>query len=147
MWMLDPIFSRKHFFRSFADMAESLPSDDRREDQRFTDVSSEPDKLLPPLPSIIQLPTDGSSSLYEAVKPICHLVEDLPNRVAYSLGKCQNPKDVLTIDESAAIYLYTLQWPPGEISFYTMFNRSLRDENRVKLVPFHQYLNLFMSAD
>ena len=27
-----------------------------------------------------------------------------------------------------------------------MLNRTLRDENRAKLAPFHQYLNLFMSA-
>jgi hypothetical protein len=125
---------------------QSLSSNNkRRDEQRFTDVGKEPDRLLPPLPPIVQLHS-SASLLHEATKPIQHLVEDLPNRVAYSLERCKNPKDGLTNDESAAIFLYTLQWPPGKTSFNTVFNRVLRDENRAKIVPFHQYLNLIMSA-
>ena len=117
----------------------------RGKNQRFTDVSKEPDKILPPLPFTTQLHS-SASSLYEAVKPICHLVEVLLSQVAISLEKCKDPEDGLTPDESAAIYLYTQQWPDGKISFYTLFNRTLRDENRAKLVPFRQYFALFMSA-
>lgn len=124
---------------------QSLPPNRRLGDQRFTDVSKESNQLLSPLPPIAQVHF-GTSSLYEAIKPIQHLVKDLPNRVSYALERCKNPIDGLTHDESAAIFLYTQQWPHGQISFYTMFNRTLRDENRTKLVPFHQYLNLIMSA-
>ncbi|CAF4086827.1 unnamed protein product [Rotaria sp. Silwood1] len=124
---------------------ESSSYKKRSDNQRFIDVGKEPDKILPPLPSISQLHS-SASSLHEAVKPIHHLVEDLPYRVAYSLERCKNPKDGLTPDESAAIFLYTQQWPPEKTSFYTMFNRTLRDENRAKLAPFHQYFNLFMSV-
>ncbi|CAF1360624.1 unnamed protein product [Adineta steineri] len=126
---------------------EQLPSSHKRRDnERFSDVSDERNKMLPPLSPITHLQPTASSSLYEVVRPIHHLVEDLSNQVEYSLDKCKNPKDGLTQDEAAAVYLYTLQWPTEKISFYTMFNRALRDENRMKLVPFHQYLNLFMSA-
>lgn len=125
--------------------AKLSPSQKRGDSQRFTDVSEESNNMLSPLPPIIHQHS-RTSSLQEAIQPICLLVEDLPNRVAISLERSQNPKDGLTRDESAAIYLYTQQWPPGKISFYTMFNRALRDENRTKIAPFSQYLNLFMSA-
>ena len=124
---------------------QSSSFDRRREDQRFTDAGKEPDKAIPPLPSIVQS-LSSITSLFDAVQPISHLVKDLPNRVMYSLQRCQNPTDGLTTDESAAIFLYTQQWPHGEMSFYTIFNRILRDENRAKLVLFHQYLNLIMFA-
>ncbi|CAF1434789.1 unnamed protein product, partial [Didymodactylos carnosus] len=116
----------------------------RQDRKRYLDVNNEPDKALPPLLLVSSKQT--VLPLREAVKPIQHLVEDLPNKVSYSLEKCKNPKDDLTRDESAALYLYSLQWPEGKPSFYTMFNRSLRDEDRAKLVPYHDYLNLFMSA-
>jgi hypothetical protein len=73
-------------------------------------------------------------------------MKDLPERVTYSLERCENPQDGLTHDESAAIFLYTQQCPHDQISFYTLLNRALRDENRTKLVPFYQYLNLLTSA-
>ena len=117
----------------------------RGSNQRFTDVGQESGKILPTLPPVVHQQS-SAISLQEAIKPICHLVEDLPNRAVISLQKCQNPKDGLTVDESAAIHLYTQQWPFDKISFYTMLNRALRDENRAKIIPFAQYLNLFMSA-
>ena len=131
-------------------MASAKPSSSsnskRGDYQRFIDVGKESNNtLLPPLTPIIHQHS-STSSLQEAIQPICHLVEDLPKRVAISLERCQNPKDGLTRDESAAIYLYTQQWPPDKSSFYATLNRALRDENRENIAPFSRYLNLFMSA-
>jgi hypothetical protein len=110
--------------------------------QRFFDVDEEPDKMIPPL-SISITGSKGSLLLRECVKPVenLNLVDDLSNQVTLSLKKCQYPKDGLTQDQSAALYLYSL---PG--SFYTMFNGVLRDEDRTRSIPFHDYYRLFMSA-
>lgn len=117
-------------------------SDSQKYD-RFTDVDNEPNKILPALP----LSTSQScQSLHEAVKPVEHLLDDLSSRVSHALNKCKSPKDGLTCDESAALYLYSLQWSKGQDSFYTIFNRALRDEDRRMAAQFQKYLNLFMSA-
>ena len=127
-------------------MATASPTakEKRHQNQRFSDVSEEPDKILPPLPPMV--PASSILSLHRAVEPIHHLVNDLPNKVSYSLDRCKNPQDGLTQEESATIYLYTLQWPLGQDSFFTMFNRALRDENRAKMIPFQHYYQLFMAA-
>ncbi|CAF3989888.1 unnamed protein product [Rotaria sp. Silwood2] len=110
--------------------------------QRFLDINEEPDKPLPSLPISITR-RKQIKSLCECVEPILNLklVEDLLNKVTYSLEICKNPKDGLTQDQSAALYLYSLQ-----TSFYTKFNGALRDEDRTKLIPFYDYYRLFMSA-
>ena len=116
------------------------PPQDR---QRFTDVNKEPDKALQPLP---KRPNKPLPSLQDAVKPIEKLIDDLSGHVQLSLDVCQHPKDGLTQDQSAALYLYSLQWPKGKHSFYDLFNRALRDENRIRVAPYYDYLHLFMSA-
>ena len=116
----------------------------RTDRTRYLDSNKEPDMLLPPLPTIAQ--TTRILSLRESIKNIQHLVDDLEQRVSDSLTQCKSPKDSLTQDESAAPYLYSLQWTEGQHSLYSIFNRALRDEDRMKLVPFHNYYNLFMSA-
>ena len=124
--------------------ASHTTKEKRHQNQRFNDVSEEPDKVLSPLPLLV--PASSILSLQRAVEPIHHLVSDLPNKVSYSLDRCKNPQDGLTQEESATIFLYTLQWPPGQVSFFTMFNRALRDENRIKMIPFQHYYQLFMAA-
>ena len=64
----------------------------RGDNQRFTDVGKEPDKMLTPLPPVIIHQHSSSTSLQEVIKPICHLVEDLPERAARSLDKMQVSK-------------------------------------------------------
>ncbi|CAF1314898.1 unnamed protein product [Didymodactylos carnosus] len=120
-------------------MAEENPI--RHDRVRFLDVNKEPDVNLPPLPITTQI-----LSLRDSVKNLHHLVTDLPSKVSYALDKCRNPKEGLTPDESAALYLYSLQSPEGQLSFYLMFNRALRDEDRSNLVPFTDYYSLFKAA-
>ncbi|CAF1554277.1 unnamed protein product, partial [Rotaria sp. Silwood1] len=52
----------------------------------------------------------------------------------------KNPQDGLSQDESAAIYLYSME------SLYCELNRALRDKHRERLVPFFPYLKLFLTA-
>lgn len=113
----------------------------RRGSERFTDAGEESMAILSSL-----TPTSSITTLNKAVQPISHLIDDLSDRAKYSLERCKNPQNELSSDESAALFLYTHQWPYGTTSLYTRLNRALRAENRAELIPFHQYLNLLMSA-
>jgi hypothetical protein len=116
----------------------------RSDEKRFVDVSTEPDKILPPLPHSSE--SESIPTLLDAIKPSEHLVENLRKKAEEALSICKNPKDKLSRDQSAALYLYSMQWPKGKHSFYDMFNRALRNEDRTKLIPYHNYFKLFMSA-
>jgi hypothetical protein len=116
----------------------------RSDEKRFVDVSTEPDKILPPLPHSSE--SESIPTLLDAIKPSEHLVENLRKKAEEALSICKNPKDKLSRDQSAALYLYSMQWPKEKDSFYVMFNRALRNEDRTKLIPYHNYFKLFMSA-
>jgi hypothetical protein len=116
----------------------------RPDEKRFVDVNSEPNKVLPPLPNTP--PSESIPTLLDAIKPCENLVEDLRWKAEEALNKCKTPKGKLSRDQSAALYLYSMQWPPGKHSFYFFFNRALRNEDRTKLIPFYGYFKLFMSA-
>ncbi|CAF4006895.1 unnamed protein product [Rotaria sp. Silwood1] len=61
--------------------------------------------------------------------------------------RCKKPPaDQLSVDESAAIMLYTLEWKPKEESVYYILNKTLRNENRQSLKPWFLYLKLFVAA-
>ncbi|CAF2141108.1 unnamed protein product, partial [Rotaria magnacalcarata] len=133
----------------FADIADEMMTKAktvRSDCMRYLDVNKEPDVILPPIPIATSQTHKDSLSLLETIKRLEHLINDLQGKVKYSLEKCKNPKQGLSQDESAALYLYSLQWPNGQHSLYSMFNCALRDEDRTKLVPFQDYYNLFMSA-
>ncbi|CAF1556595.1 unnamed protein product, partial [Didymodactylos carnosus] len=111
--------------------------------ERFVDVCNEPRKKL--------LPIEGYEkkcllTLEEAVKPISHLVDDLSSIVWIAKENCEAPADNLSQDESAAIHLYTIEWSPDNRSFYSVFNQTLREEDRHKLIPWFSYLKLFLTA-
>lgn len=123
-------------------MAESSHGT-RRDGKRYTDVSKEPTKPLPPIEKFSGKCPVG---LQDAIKTIERFVNNLPHYALFSFNKCKLPKEGLTQNESAALYLYSLQWPEGQHSFYTLFNRALRNEDRTKLIPYNNYLHLFMTA-
>lgn len=112
-----------------------------RGSQRFTDAGEESTTILSSL-----APPSSATTLNKAVQPISHLIDDLSDRVKYSLEQCKNPQDGLSNDESAALFLYTQQCPHGTTSLYTMLNSALRAEDRAQLDPFRSYLSLLMSA-
>ncbi|CAF1003968.1 unnamed protein product [Adineta steineri] len=80
-------------------------------------------------------------TLQESVKKLIPLV---PNVLAYVMrakNKYSRYSDLLTRDESAAIYLYSM---PS--SFYSSLNSTLRAEDRHALKPWFTYLKLLMTA-
>jgi hypothetical protein len=58
----------------------------------------------------------------------------------------EQPSDGLTIDESAAIRLYTIEWEGPHRSLYSMLNRTLKYDDHEHLRPYFKYLKLFVTA-
>ncbi|CAF1385840.1 unnamed protein product [Adineta steineri] len=79
-------------------------------------------------------------SLEEAVESIVPFVDRVMQYAEEAKQKCKkNTK--LTINESAAIYLYTM-----DTSFYPKLNEALRGENPPALMPWFDFLKLFITA-
>lgn len=80
-------------------------------------------------------------SLDEAVSPIAHIVPNVLSQVITAKDACQLPMNKLTPDESAAIYLYTM-----DTRFYIEINKALRKNVLVHVKPWFLYLKLFHTA-
>lgn len=80
-------------------------------------------------------------TLEEAAEKLTPLVPNVLANVRTAKRKHYRHSDLLTQDESAAIYLYSM---PS--SFFSSLNNALRAENRDALKPWFAYLKLFMTA-
>ena len=85
-------------------------------------------------------------SLEIAVESIIPFCPDVQRRVCIAKANCEEPADSLTCDESAAIYLYTMEWEPKSECLYAVLNSTLRAEARHKLKPWFPYLKLLLTA-
>jgi hypothetical protein len=54
--------------------------------------------------------------------------------------------DLLTDDEAQAIFLYSCEWAPRQLSLYYLLNLILRDKDRSKALPFLPYIKLLCTA-
>lgn len=109
---------------------------------RFTDVSNEPMRQLPPIKGYENMPL---VSLEKAVEPISHFFDSINDYVRVAKTNCTHPRDNLSQDESASIYLYTMEFSSGP-SFYTILNSTLRAEQRRDIKRWFLYLKLFCTA-
>jgi hypothetical protein len=80
-------------------------------------------------------------TLEEAIEEIIPLVPGVVDYVSKAKKKCSRSSILLTRDESAAIYLYSMP-----ISFFQCLNNALRAENRHALKPWFAFLKLFITA-
>ncbi|CAF0809606.1 unnamed protein product [Adineta steineri] len=80
-------------------------------------------------------------SLKEAVASITPFVDKVMQYAEDAKQKC-NRNTKLTINESAAIYLYTMP----NTSFYEKLNEALRIEDPLALAPWFDFLKLFITA-
>jgi hypothetical protein len=80
-------------------------------------------------------------TLEEATKEIIPLVSDVRDYVSKAKKECNRHSTLLTWDESAAIYLYSMS-----SSFISRLNETLRAENRDALEPWFPFLKLFITA-
>ncbi|CAM4743270.1 unnamed protein product [Rotaria magnacalcarata] len=112
---------------------------------RFLDVGEDPNKTLPPLEGYAK---KDLLSITEAIKLITLDVpmHNIDSMVWTAKRSAREPKDGLTSDELASIYLYTLEWPEGYDSFYKLLNQKLRSKQRKHLKPWFSYLKLFLTG-
>jgi hypothetical protein len=86
-------------------------------------------------------------SLAEACAPLTSIIPDLSKYVQLALNATpQKPLDGLTVDESAAIRLYTIEWEEPHASLYSKLNSTLKKSDRETLRPFFKYLKLLLTA-
>jgi hypothetical protein len=107
---------------------------------RLTDVQFEPGKFLSPIEGYEKVPL---VSLEQAIQSLLSIVPDIERRAFIALQRCQNPVDMLNKNESAAIFLYTMEWAN---SVYLLLNKALTEEDRNHLLPWFSYLKLLLTA-
>jgi hypothetical protein len=84
-------------------------------------------------------------TLEQALKPFIPHIEQLDRSIREAKKHCHFPSEHgLTHDESAALYLYTMEG--GDNSFYRVLNQALRSEDRPALKPWFPYLKLLDTA-
>ena len=111
---------------------------------RFVDAGEEPRRLLQPIEGYRSLPL---VTLEEAIEPIVKFCPDVRRRAYIAIGNCDLPKDGLTQDESASIFLYTSEWEPHDQCLYVVLNSVLRSGNRKRLIPpWFSYIKLLLTA-
>jgi hypothetical protein len=85
--------------------------------------------------------------LFKACAPLTDIIHNLSFYVQMALNETPEvPPDELTIDESAAIRLYTIEWDRPHRSLYSMLNHTLKNDDREHLRPYFKYLKLFLTA-
>jgi hypothetical protein len=127
-------------------MASKYANDDDQPQhyQRFSDFAGEPCTMLMPIEGYEQEPL---VSLEEAVEPIVAVVPKVKKMAYFAKERCKKiPDNKLSLDESASMMLYTMEWIPYKECLYVVLNATLRSENRRKLIPWFLFLKLILTA-
>jgi len=110
----------------------------------LADIRHEPQQMLEPITGYEQEPL---LSLEEACQPLENILgNELKLYIIVAKLNAKEPNDGLTQDESASIYLYTMEWNPTENSLYALFNQALCAPDRSQLQPWFKYMKLFFTA-
>ena len=109
--------------------------------RRFTNVDHHPIEETP-----VRAHNDHPLlSLRAALDPLTSNINGLHHYIDTAMRHCRYPSaEGLTRDESAAIFLYTMNW--GQHSLHRLLNDVLRIQDRNELRPWHGYLKLFSTA-
>ena len=111
---------------------------------RVSDIADEPMEMLAPIVGYEDLIVE---TLETAIEPLIGILSNLESHAYTAKERCKKPPpDGLTVDESAAIMLYTMSWIPRNKCLYDVLNATLRSEDRDKLEPWFPYLKLFLTA-
>lgn len=85
--------------------------------------------------------------LVKACAPLGEIIYNLTYYVELAMNQTpEQPSNGLTIDESAAIRIYTIEWEKPHRSLYSMLNHALKSDNRDDLRPYFKYLKLLLTA-
>ncbi|CAM4775209.1 unnamed protein product [Rotaria magnacalcarata] len=84
-------------------------------------------------------------SFEKALEPIVPYIDQLPLHMEKAKRCCRFPSEHgLTQDQSAAVYIYTMEW--DGTTLYRVLNNALRSENELALKMWFPYLQLFNTA-
>jgi hypothetical protein len=85
--------------------------------------------------------------LFKACAPLTDIIHNLSFYIQIAINETPEvPPNGLTIDESASIRLYTMEWDGPHRSLYSMLNHTLKKDDREHLRPYFKYLKLFLTA-
>jgi hypothetical protein len=116
------------------------------EETNFTTTNTIND-IRADLDPIVGYATEPLLPLSKACAPLINILHNLPFYVHMALDETpEQPPNGLTIDESAAIRLYTIEWETPHRSLYSMLNHTLKKDTRENLRPYFKYLKLFLTA-
>jgi len=110
----------------------------------LVDFSDEPEPVLEPINELEQEPLVSLEEACESLQNILGTELELYIKVAKANSKAS--KSGLTLDESASIYLYTMEWNEAENSLYAVLNQTLCSADKTKFQPWLKYLKLFFTA-
>lgn len=109
-----------------------------------TDIISDIERGFNP---IVGYAAEPLLPLSEACYPLNKILNDLSFYVQMALDETpREPSDRLTIDESAAIRLYSIEWSKPYPSLYWMLNHTLKSGSRENLRPYFKYMKLLLTA-
>ena len=110
----------------------------------LVDILHESDQIFEPITGYEQEPL---VSLEEACQPLQTILgTELKLYITVAKLNSKECKNGLTQDESASIYLYTMEWNETEKSLFAVFNQTLCTNDRSQLQPWLKYLKLFFTA-
>lgn len=99
------------------------------------------------LSSIVEYDNGPLLPLAKACVPLVSIIYNILFCVQVAINETPEvPPDGLTIDESAALRLYTMEWSKPHHSLYSMLNSTLKMTDRNQLKPYFKYLKLFLTA-
>jgi hypothetical protein len=112
--------------------------------QRFSDFDAEPRRMLMPIQGYEK---KLLVTLEEAIEPIAQCIPDVKRMAHVAKMNCSDPPaNNLSVDESASLILYSMDWEPQEECLYFVLNATLRSKNRKKLTPWFPFLKLILTA-
>jgi hypothetical protein len=96
---------------------------------------------------IVEYAEEPLLPLLKACAPLTNILHNLSFYMQMAIDETPEvPSDGLTIDESAEIRLYTIEWDRPHRSLYSMLNDTLQKDDRKHLRPYFKYLKLFLTA-
>lgn len=122
---------------------------------RIVEVNTEPNLSIIPvindikkeLDPIVEYAKEPLLPLYKACVPLDDILHDLYIYVQVALRETpEMPSDGLTVDESAAIRLFTMEWDKPHPSLYVMLNQALKHRDREYIRPYFKYMKLLLTA-
>lgn len=120
-------------------------------DRGIQEIRSNPTEIINQievdLTPIIEYAEEPLLPLVKACAPLTGILDNLFFYVQIALNETsEQPSENLTVDESAAIRLYTIEWEGSHQSLYSKLNRALKSADRENLRPYYRYLKLFLTA-